>query len=156
MNNLDSTNVILTVLTAASVAQLLLVLGFIVWMGRRVAAVQQTVALFQTNHLTKLADRTNDAIADLHVIANRADRVGAELERTARGMQAILHVVEHEVTRTTRGVHQALDLVSTGYRQVNAVGAGLRDGVRELLSNRRQRLERRVDEDAEARFEAGA
>ncbi len=156
MNSLDTTNVILTILTATIAAQFLVLLGVIVWTGRRMAVLQQTVAQFQSGHLAKLADRANEAIADLHVIANRADRVGAEIERTAHGMQAILRVVELEITRTTRGVHQALDLVSGGYRHFSAVGAGLREGVRELLSNRRHRLERRVDEDAEARFEAGA
>jgi hypothetical protein len=156
MSSLDTTNVILTILTATIAAQFLVLLGVIVWMGRRMAVLQQTVAQFQSNHLAKLADRTNDAIADLHLIANRADRVGAELERAAQGVQAILRVVELEVTRTTRGVHHALDLVSGSYRHLSAVGAGLRDGVRELLGTRRRRLERRVDEDAEARFEAGA
>lgn len=156
MNNLDTTNVILTILTATIAAQFLVLLGVIVWTGRRMAVLQQTVAQFQSGHLANLADRTSDAIADLHVIANRVDRVGAEVERMAHGMQAILRVVELEVTRTTRGVHQALDLVSGGYRNLSAVGAGLREGVRELLSIRRHRQERRVDEDAEARFEAGA
>ncbi len=156
MSSLDTTNVILTVLTAATVAQFLVILGVILWMGRRVAALQQTVAQFESTHLAGLSERANAVIADLHVVASRADRVGAEVERTARGAQAILKVVELEVTRTTRGVHQALDLMSGGYRQLSAVGSGLRSGVRELLSSRRRRQERRLDADAESRFEAGA
>jgi hypothetical protein len=156
MNSLDTTNVILAVMAATTVAQFLVVLSVFVWMGRRVAALQQTVARFESTHLAALAERTNGVIADLRVIANRADRVGAELERTAHGLQAILKVVELEVTRTTRGVHQALDVVSGGYRQLFAVGSGLRDGVRELMTSRRQRQERRLDVDAEKRFEAGA
>lgn len=156
MPSLDTTNLILTILTATIVAQFLALLVGVVWIGRRMAVLQQTVAQFQSNHLAKLAERANDAIADLHVIANRADRVGAELERAARGLSAIVGVVEFEVTRTTRGVHHALNLVSGGYRHLSAVGAGLRGGVSELLKTRRQRAERRIDEDAAARFEAGA
>lgn len=160
MNTLETTNVILTILAAAAVAQFLVVLGVLLWMSRRVSSLQQTMqqtlARFESTHLAGFADRANAAIADLHLIAGRADRVGAELERTARGFQAILKVVEIEVTRTTRGVHHALDLVSGGYRQLSAVGSGLRDGVRELLATRRQRHERRIDADAESRFEAGA
>jgi hypothetical protein len=156
MNSLDTTNVILLVLATTTVAQFLLVLGVMVWMGRRVTALQRAVQRFESTHLTTLANRASAAIADLHVIADRADRVGAELERTARGAQAILQVVEDEVARTTRGVHHALNLVSGGYRHLHALSSGLRDGVRELLTTPRQRLERRIDQDAEARFEAGA
>jgi hypothetical protein len=156
MNSLDTTNVILSILAATAVAQFLLLVGILVWMGRRMAALQQTVARFESTHLAGLTDRANAVIADLRVIAARADRVGEQVERTARGVQTILKVVEVEVDRTTRGVHQALDLVSGGYRQLSAVGSGLREGVRELMNGRRQRRERALDRDAEARFEAGA
>ncbi len=156
MNSLDTTNVILTVLAATAVAQFLLVLGVLVWMGRRLATLQQTVTKFESTHLAALTERANAVMTDLHKVADRADRVGVELERTARGLQAVVKVVEFEVERTTRGVHQALNLVSGGYRQLSAVGSGLREGVRELITNRRQRRERTIDRDAEARFEAGA
>lgn len=156
MDSLDTTNMILAVLAATAVAQFLLVVGILVWMGRRVATLQQTVAKFESTHLAGLTERANAVMADLHKVAERADRVGAEMERTARGLQAVVKVVEFEVERTTRGVHHALDLVSGGYRQLSAVGSGLREGVRELMTNRRQRRERTLDHDAEARFEAGA
>ncbi len=156
MNSLDTTNIILIVLTAAVVGQFLVVLGVTLWMGRQAVALQRAVTQLDFNRLTRLTDRAEAVIADLHAIAGRVDHVGAALDRTARGAQDILHTVEAEVMRTTRGVHQALDVVSGGYRRLHAVGAGLREGVRELFTSRRQRQERRMDEDAEARFQAGA
>ena len=58
--------------------------------------------------------------------------------------------------RATRGVRLAFDAVEGGVRQAARVGAGVRAGIRELFARRVNGLERLEEEDAIARFEAGA
>ena len=110
MQNLGTTNVILTVIAVIAVVQFLLILAGAFWASRRV---------------TRLMD-------DLHVIAGRTERAGLEVERAAKSAQEILGMVGFEVDRATKGVRVAMDLVEGVYHQASAIGAGLRAGLQEI------------------------
>jgi len=60
------------------------------------------------------------------------------------------------VERATRGVRFAFDVVEGGVQQAARVTAGVRAGLRELFARPNGFRERIEDEDAIARFEAGA
>jgi hypothetical protein len=156
MPSLDTTNIILGIIAAAVAAQSILLVLLAVVVGRQVAQLRQTVHRFESTHLPGVARQVNALVEDLHHIAERVDRVGYEVERTTKIAQGILNVAGNEVERATRGVRTALDLVESGVRQAGRVGAGVRAGVQELFRRPQNHHERRVDEDAVARFEAGA
>jgi len=155
MTSLDTTNVILAVIAVTTAAQFVLLLGMAMWAVQQLARLRERVVRFEA-YLPTLTKRANVVIADLHTIAERSARVGQEIESTARGARAILNLVEPEVARTARAVHVALSLIEGGIRQASAAGAGVRAGVLELFGRRRRHDTRRLDEDAVARFEAGA
>ena len=117
MENLGTTNVILTVIAVISVVQFLLILAGAFWASRRV---------------TRLID-------DLHMIAARTERAGLEVERAAKSAQEILNMVGFEVDRATKGVRVALDLVEGVYHHASAIGAGLRAGFQEMTSRKDER-----------------
>jgi hypothetical protein len=115
------------------------------------------VERFEATVMPELSGKVSDLVDDLHKVAARMDRVGEEVERATRIAQGALHVAGSEVERATRGVRFAFDVVEGGVRQAARVGAGVKAGLQELfarrMNGRRDRLE---DEDAIARFEAGA
>lgn len=114
MENLGTTNVILTVIAVISVIQFLLILAGAFWASRRVARL----------------------IEDLHVIAARTERAGLEVERVAKSAQEILHMVGFEVERATKGVRVALDLVEGVYHHASSIGAGLRAVFQEVTKQK--------------------
>jgi hypothetical protein len=131
------------------------------WVAKRIANVEEsvtkTLARFEATHLPELSHKVSDLVDDLHKVAIRMDRVGEEVERATRIAQGALHLAGSEVERATRGVRLAFDVVEGGVRQAARVAAGAKAGLRELfgrgVNGRREYLE---DEDAIARFEAGA
>ena len=149
MPSLETTNWILAVIAAATAAQFLMFFIGALWVARRVADLQdtisKTVTRFEVTHLPELTARATDLVEDLHKVAVRMDRVGQEVERATRIAQGTLHIAGAEVERATRGVRQAA-----------RVGAGVRAGLRELFARGTNGQERFEDEDAIARFEAGA
>jgi hypothetical protein len=161
MPSLETTNWILAVIAAASAAQFLMLFFGALWVAKRVADAQDSVtkalARFEATHLPELSHKVSGLVDDLHKVAQRMDRVGEEVERATRIAQGTLHLAGSEVERATRGVRFAFDVVEGGVRQAARVAAGARAGLQELFGRnskgRRQRLE---DEDAIARFEAGA
>jgi hypothetical protein len=161
MPSLETTNWILAVIAAATAAQFLMFFIGAVWVARRIAEVQEsvskTLARFESTHMPQLSAKVTDLVDDLHKVAARMDRVGEEVERATRIAQSALHVAGSEVERATRGVRFAFDAVEGGVRQAARVGAGVRAGLQELFGRRMNGVrERREDEDAIARFEAGA
>lgn len=153
MSSLDTTNIILSVMAVSSAVQLILFLAGAFWVIRQLSRLKSGIDRFESTHLPGLAQRADALMGDMHAIADRTERVGREIERTARIAQSILNVAGSEVDRATRGVRVALDLVEGGVRQASAVTAGLREGIREVLNGRHRREERRLDADAIARFE---
>jgi len=162
MPSLETTNWILAVIAAATAAQFLMLFFGALWMVKRIADVQdavtKTLARFEATQLPELSHKVSGLVDDLHKVANRMDRIGEEVERATRMAQGALHLAGSEVERATRGVRFAFDVVEGGVRQAARVAAGARAGLQELFGRNsngrhRQRLE---DEDAIARFEAGA
>jgi hypothetical protein len=160
MPSLDTTNWILAVIAAASAAQFLMLFLGALWVAKRVADTQDafTKALtrFEATHMPELSAKVSDLVDDLHKVAERMDRVGEEVERATRIAQGALHLAGSEVERATRGVRFAFDVVEGGVKQAARVGAGVRAGLRELFARPNGLRERIEDEDAIARFEAGA
>jgi hypothetical protein len=160
MPSLETTNWILAVIAAASAAQFLMLFIGALWVGRRIADVQESVSKtlerFESTHMPELSAKVTDLVGDLHKVAARMDRVGEEVERATRIAQGALHLAGTEVERATRGVRFAFDAVEGGVRQAARVGAGVKAGLRELFGRRINGRERMEDEDAIARFEAGA
>ena len=160
MPSLETTNWILAIIAAASAAQFLMLFIGALWVGRRIADVQEsvskTLARFESTHMPELSAKVSDLVGDLHKVAARMDRVGEEVERATRIAQGALHLAGTEVERATRGVRFAFDAVEGGVRQAARVGAGVKAGLRELFGRRINGRERLEDEDAIARFEAGA
>jgi len=160
MPSLETTNWILAVIAAATAAQFLMFFIGALWVARRVADLQdtisKTVTRFESTHLPELTARATDLVQDLHKVAVRMDRVGQEVEQATRIAQGALHVAGAEVERATRGVRLAFDVVEGGVRQAARMGAGVRAGLRELFARPNGRQERLQDDDAIARFEAGA
>ena len=160
MPSLETTNWILAIIAAASAAQFLMLFIGAFWVARRVAQVQEsvttTLARFEAEHVPQLSAKVSDLVDDLHKVAIRVDRVGAEVERATRIAQGALHLAGSEVERATRGVRLAFDEVEGGVRQAARVGAGVRAGLQELFARRINGRDRLEDEDAIARFEAGA
>ena len=161
MPSLETTNWILAVIAAATAAQFLMLFLGALWVAKRIADVQEsvtkTLARVEATHLPELSHKLSGLVDDLHKVALRMDRVGEEVERATRIAQGALHLAGSEVERATRGVRFAFDVVEGGVRQAARVAAGAKAGLQELFgrngSARGQRLE---DEDAIARFEAGA
>jgi len=160
MPSLETTNWILAVIAAATAAQFLMFFIGALWVAKRVAhledTITKTVTRFEVTHLPELTARATDLVEDLHKVAVRMDRVGQEVERATRIAQGTLHIAGAEVERATRGVRLAFDVVEGGVRQAARVGAGVRAGLRELFARGTNGQERFEDEDAIARFEAGA
>ena len=160
MPSLETTNWILAVIAAATAAQFLMLFIGALWVAKRVADVQESVTKvldrFEATHLPELSNKVSGLVDDLHKVAARMDRVGEEVERATRIAQGALHVAGNEVERATRGVRFAFDVVEGGVRQAARVGAGVKAGLQELFGRRNGRLDRFEDEDAIARFEAGA
>jgi len=160
MPSLDTTNWILGVMAATSAAQFLILVVGAIWVSRRIASIHDTVTnaitRFEANHLPELSTRVSGLVEDLNRVANRLDRVGEEAERAVRLAQGTLHLAGNEVERATRGVRLAFDAVEGGVRQAARVGAGVRAGIRELFARRVNGLDQLEEEDAIARFEAGA
>ena len=136
MPSLETTNWILAIIAAASAAQFLMFLVLGVWVARRVAEVQESVSKtltrFESTHMPELSAKVTGLVDDLHKVAARMDRVGAEAERAVRIAQGALHVAGGEVERATRGVRLAFDVVEGGVRQAARVAlpatAGLPGG----------------------------
>lgn len=137
MNGPDTTNLILTVLAITGATQLVVLLVVTAWAVRQVARVRDIADRIESTYLPVMIEHAHAAIAHLHTIADRSDRVGEQVEGTARRAQTILEVVEPRVARTARGVDTALDLVSGGFTQALAVSAGLRAGLLAVLNGRR-------------------
>jgi hypothetical protein len=160
MPSLETTNWILAIIAAATAAQFLMLFIGALWVGRRIADVQESVSKtlerFESTHMPELSAKVTDLVGDLHKVAARMDRVGEEVERATRIAQGALHLAGTEVERATRGVRFAFDAVEGGVRQAARVGAGVKAGLRELFGRRINGRERMEDEDAIARFEAGA
>jgi hypothetical protein len=160
MPSLETTNWILAVIAAATAAQFLMFFIGALWVAKRVAELQdsitKTVTRFEAIHLPELTARATDLVEDLHKVALRMDRVGQEVERATRIAQGTLHLAGAEVERATRGVRLAFDVVEGGVRQAARVGAGVRAGLRELFTRPANGGNGFEDEDAIARFEAGA
>lgn len=161
MPSLETTNWILAVIAAATAAQFLMLFFGALWVAKRIADVQhsitKTLARFEATHLPELSHKVSGLVDDLHKVANRMDRVGEEVERATRIAQGTLHLAGSEVERATRGVRFAFDVVEGGVRQAARVAAGARAGLQELFGrNSNGRGQRFEDEDAIARFEAGA
>jgi hypothetical protein len=123
MPSLETTNLILGVLAAATVAQFLLILGVTVFFARRFAKLQAAVTAFD---LAPLEQKVIAATADLHAIAAFTERTGRDVERTLHRAQAVLNAMG-----------TGLGFFAGGYRRAFAVGAGLSSGVREILGRRR-------------------
>lgn len=116
MQNLGTTNILLTIIAVTVVAQFLLLLIGVLWARRQ-------------------AERL---LVDLHAMAERTEQAGREVERVARIAQDILTMVGIEVDRATQGVRVAMDIVEGAYTQASAIGAGLRAAVQEWLRNRKR------------------
>jgi hypothetical protein len=161
MPSLETTNWILAVIAAASAAQFLMLFIGALWMAKRVADAQasltRTLERFEATHLPELSAKVSGLVDDLHKVAHRMDRIGEEVEHATRIAQGALHLAGSEVERATRGVRFAFDVVEGGVRQAARVAAGAKAGLVELFGRRlnggRDRIQ---DEDAIARFEAGA
>jgi len=160
MPSLETTNWILAIIAAASAAQFLMLFLGALWVAKRIGAVQEsvtrTLARLEATHLPELSTKVSGMVDDLHRVAARMDRVGAEVERATRIAQGTLHLAGAEVERATRGVRVALDMVEGSVRGAARVGAGVKAGLTELFRHRMNDRERRDHEDALARFEAGA
>jgi len=160
MPSLETTNWILAVIAAASAAQFLMLFVGAIMVARRIAVIQEsvstTLARFESTHMPELRAKVSDLVDDLHKVTARIDRVGEEVERATRIAQGALHVAGSEVERATRGVRFAFDAVEGGVRQAARVSAGVKAGLLELFGRRINGRERIEDEDAIARFEAGA
>ena len=161
MPSLETTNWILAVIAAATAAQFLMLFFGALWVAKRIADVQDSVtkalARFEATHLPELSHKVSGLVDDLHKVAHRMDRIGEEVERTTRIAQGALHLAGSEVERATRGVRFAFDVVEGGVRQAARVAAGARAGLVELFGRRNGGRDHRFeDEDAIARFEAGA
>ena len=160
MPSLETTNWILAVMAAAAAAQFLMLFFGALWVAKRVADMQdsftKTLARFEATHMPELSAKVSNLVDDLHKVADRMDRVGEEVERATRIAQGALHLAGSEVERATRGVRFAFDVVEGGVKQAARVGAGVRAGLRELFARPNGFRERIEDEDAIARFEAGA
>ena len=160
MPSLDTTNWILGVMAFTSAAQFLILLGGAIWVARRIAALQNTVTTtierFEANHLPQITTRVSGFADDVRRVAERLDHVAKEVERATHIAQGALSLAGAEVERATRGVRLAFDAVEGGVRQAARVGAGVRAGIRELFSRRTNGLELLEEEDAIARFDAGA
>jgi uncharacterized protein YoxC len=159
MPSLETTNWILAVIAAASAGQFLMLFIGALWVAKRIANVQESVAKtlerFETTHMPELSGKVSGLVDDLHKVAARMDRVGEEVERATRVAQGALHLAGTEVERATRGVRFAFDAVEGGVRQAARVSAGVKAGLAELFGRRINGSERIEDEDAIARFEAG-
>ena len=160
MPSLETTNWILAIIAAASAAQFLMLFIGALWVAKRVADAQEsltkTLERFEARHLPELAGKVTGLVDDLHKVAARMDRVGEEVERATRIAQGALHLAGSEVERATRGVRFAFDVVEGGVRQATRVGAGVKAGLQELFGRRVNGRREMEDEDAIARFEAGA
>jgi hypothetical protein len=163
MPSLETTNWILAIIAAASAAQFLMLFIGALWVAKKIAGVQEslvkTLERFETTHMPELSVKVSGLVDDLHKVAQRMDRVGEEVERATRIAQHTLGFAGAEVERATRGVRFAFDAVEGGMRQAARVAAGAKAGLQELFgrSNGRGRERQRIqDEDAIARFEAGA
>lgn len=160
MPSLETTNIILGVIAAATAAQFLMFLIGALWVAKRVAKLEDSltgmIKRFESDQLPQLSQRVNAAVDDLHRVSDRIERVAQEAERATRIVQDILHIVGGEVERATRGVRLAFDVVEGGVRQATRMGAGVKAGLRELFSRPMNGQQRQADEDAIARFEAKA
>ena len=160
MPSLDTTNWILGVMAATSAAQFLILVVGAIWVFRRAARIDdkvaKTIARFEAEHLPGLAKQVSGLVDDLHRVAERMDRVGKEVERAAHLAQGAIGIAGNEVERATRGVRLAFDAVEGGVRLAARVGAGVRAGLRELLTRRVNGMDRLEEEDAIARFDAKA
>ena len=160
MPSLDTTNWILGVMAVTSAAQFLMLLVGAVWVARRIAALQDTVtttiARFEANHLSQLTTRVAGFTDDVRRVAERLDHVAKEVERATHLAKGAFSLAGAEVERATRGVRLAFDAVEGGVRQAARVGAGVRAGIRELFSRRTNGLDLLEEENAIARFDAGA
>ena len=161
MPSLETTNWILAVIAAATAAQFLMLFIGALWVAKRIAGVQETVTKtlerFEATYVPELSAKVSGLVDDLHSVAERMNRVGEEVERATRIAQGALSLAGNEVERATRGVRFAFDVMEGGVRQAARVSAGVKAGLIELFGRRanggRDRLQ---DEDAIARFEAGA
>lgn len=160
MPSLETTNWILAVIAAATAAQFLMLFIGALWVAKKIADVEQSVSKtlerFEATHMPALSAKVTDLVDDVRKVAARVDRVGAEAERAVRIAQGALQFAGTEVERATRGVRFAFDAVEGGVRQAARVGAGVKAGLQELFGRRTNGRDRFEDEDAIARFEAGA
>lgn len=142
MDTLDTTNVILAIMAAASVIQLLLVLAAAYWIVRQVAHLKQELRQVQVRtdalvaQIHAVAAQAEGAMADLRTIAARADGVGRELERVGVLLQEMVRGIGIEVRRATDGVHVAMDIVEAAYHGATAIGDTVRSGLREFFRGR--------------------
>jgi len=133
MPSLDTTNLILAVLAFAVLVQTAMIVGAALWLRGKLATLFSRA---EGIDLPALTARTNLLMDDLHDVARAAGRTAKEIERTAQGAQAVVHVMGRQVERATGGVRAAFDVVEAVSRRAAAVGAGVREGVRELMSTR--------------------
>jgi len=131
MSSLDTTNLILGVLAFTTIAQFVLILSAIVFFRRQLVQVRGAVARIDLDSLQR---RMTAVTEDLHAVAAFTRHVGPDIERTVHGARVIVNRVGSGVERTSRWLNFGLGFFEGGYRQAFAVGAGLRSGVREILT----------------------
>jgi hypothetical protein len=140
MPSLETTNLILAVLAFAVLVQTAMLVGGALWLRSKLATLFSRA---EGVDLPALTARANALMDDLHDVAMAAGRTAKEIERTAHGAQAVVHVMGRQVERATGGVRAAFDVVEAVSRRAAALGAGVREGVRELMSARPATADRR-------------
>ena len=161
MPSLDTTNLILAVIALSVFVQTAMLVAAALWVRSQMSAVNEKLAAVATRaervDVAALAVRTNALMDDLHDVSVAAKRAAREIERTAHGAQVAVGLVGHQVERATGGVRAAFDVIETVTRKASAVGSGIREGVRTLMSPRPNGTPRRprLDEPAGAWVEDG-
>jgi hypothetical protein len=140
MPSLDTTNLILAVIAISVFVQTAMLVAVGLWVRRQVTTVGDKLAAVATRaeqvDMAALTARTSALMDDLHDVALATKRAARDIERTAHGAQTAVGLVGHQVERATGGVRAAFDAVESVTRRASAVGSGIREGVRALVSGR--------------------
>ena len=161
MPSLDTTNLILAVIALSVCVQTAMLVAVALYLRSQVTAVSDKLAAVATRaervDIAALTTRANALMDDLHDVAIAAKRAAREIERTAEGAQAAVNLVGHQVERATGGMRAAFDAIETVTKRASAVGSGIREGVKALISGRANGAPRRprLDEPVGAWVEDG-
>ena len=140
MPSLDTTNLILAVIALSVFVQTALFVAVAVWLRSQVSAASDKLASVLTRaervDMAALTAHTNRLMEDMHDVAVATKRAAREIERTASGAQMAVSLVGHQVERATGGVRAAFDVIETVTRRASAVGSGIKEGVRALMTPR--------------------